>query len=241
MTRYKAAALHFTGSAFVLLLLFVWVRWVWYPGPLFFAASGVNLLGIITAVDVVLGPLIMLIIFDAKKKSLKFDIAIILICQIGFMLYGAMSIFEARPVYLTFAKNRFHLITANQLEATNLDKVKRPEFTKLPLFGPKIVVAAEPKDPKEQEQIILATSALYGIQHMPQYYVPYDDQGKALIKQSALAWVNSQRLNDTDRKRWAEYRQAKPGQDVLFIPLVAKTPALFAVIDAKTGEVQEFF
>jgi hypothetical protein len=241
MTRYKAAALHFTGSAFVLLLIFALVRWVWYPGPLFFAASGVNLLGIISSVDVVLGPLIMLIIFDVKKKSLKFDIGVILICQISFMVYGAMSIFEARPVYLVFAKNRFHVVTANQLEPSNLNKVTRAEFKDLPWFGPKLVGTEEPQDAKEREAVMLATSAIYGIQHMPQYYVPYDARVMAQVKASAAAWATSTRVTNDDQKRWAEYRQAKPKPAVLFIPLVAKAPSLFAAIDPQTGAVLEFF
>lgn len=241
MTRYKAAALHFTGSAFVLLLIFALVRWVWYPGPLFFAASGVNLLAIVSGVDVVLGPLIMLIVFDAKKKGMKFDIVVILLCQIGFMSYGALSIFQARPAYIAFAKNQFHLITANQLEAVNLAKVQRAEFASLPLLGPKLVGTEEPQDPKLREELLFLGSANIGIQHLPQYYVPYDSKVMAAVRQSADEWSRSNRLTTEDRQRWQEYRQSHRGQAVGFIPLVNKSRTLFVAVDSNTGAVLELF
>ncbi len=236
MTRYKAAAIHFLGSAFVLFLIFALVRWVWYPGPLFVAANGVNLVGIITAVDVVLGPLIMLIIFDTRKKSLKFDIAMVLLFQIGFMLYGSWSIFAARPVYIAFSGQQFHLVTANQIEDSDLQKAERDEFRRLPWLGPVQVGTKAPADSKKREEVMFAGLGGMGLHNLPQYYVPYADV-VADIKQQARALEAMEKLSGEERQRLAEEIKQYSGTRIGLIPVSNKNRRLFAVIDQASGKM----
>ena len=54
---------------------------VWYPQPYFAAMGGATLILLLIGVDVVIGPLITLIVFDPKKKSLRFDLAVIARCK----------------------------------------------------------------------------------------------------------------------------------------------------------------
>ncbi len=239
MNRYKAAAIHFLGSACILFLIFALVRWVWYPGPLFFAANGANLLGIITAVDVVLGPLIMLIIFVPGKKNLKLDIALVLICQIAFMLYGSWSIFEARPVYIAYAEQRFHLITANQIEEADLKKVSNNEFKRLPWLGPVVVGTKGPTEQAKRDEILFANLGGMGLQNLPQYYVPYAE-AVSEIKRDARTLAEMQKLTPEERKLLADYQSQHKNSEPRFIPVQAKAKRLFAVIDPTTGKVLEW-
>jgi hypothetical protein len=236
MTRYKASAIHFLGSACVLFLIFALVRWIWYPGPLFFAASGANLIGIVAAVDVILGPLIMLIIFNPKKSSLKFDVAVVLLCQIGFMLYGAWSIFAARPVYMVFAENTFHLVTANEIEAAAQAKAN-PPYRAMPWFGPQIVGVKGPQDEKKREEILFAGMVGMGIQNLPEYFIPYADvmpQAKAAGKM--IKALPALEKSDDLRLTAFQAGQQAQGKQILFVPMRGKQRRLFVAIDAATGD-----
>lgn len=234
MNRYQAATLHFLGSASVLFLIFALVRWIWYPGPLFFAASGANLLGIITGVDVVLGPLIMLIIFNPKKKSLKFDIACVLVCQLGFMAYGSWSIFEARPVYIAFAENHFQLVTANEIEDADLAKASNPEFRHLPWLGPKTVGTKAPTDSKQRDEILFAGASGMGLPNLPQYYVPYAEI-MPQVQRAALPLTDMKRISAEDIQRLKDYLADAKNQPLNFVPMRSKRRMLYAAIDPKTG------
>jgi hypothetical protein len=114
MNRYKAALLHLSGSACVLLSAFLLVKCVWYPGKLFSVAAGGELMRLLAGVDLILGPLVMLIIFDVRKKLIKLDIAIILICQLAFLAYGLWSIYVARPVYIYCIRGKSFLSSSRQ-------------------------------------------------------------------------------------------------------------------------------
>lgn len=112
MNRYRAALTHFGISALVVGTVFVLVYFLWYPQPLFRGAGGRDLFVVLAMVDVTVGPLITLIIFKPGKKGLKFDLATIAVLQIAALAYGTHVVFEARPVWVVFLKDRFDLITA---------------------------------------------------------------------------------------------------------------------------------
>jgi hypothetical protein len=234
MSRYQAAALHFLGSASVLFLIFALVRWIWYPGPLFFAASGANLIGIITAVDVVVGPLIMLIIFDVKKNNLKFDVAFILLCQLAFIGFGSWSIFQARPVFIAFVNQEFRLVIANEIEDNDLNKALNPEFKRLPWFGPLMVGTKGPTDDKKREEIMFAGIGGMGLQNLPQYYVPYTEV-LSQVKQAARPVTELTKISTEDKQRLLDYQAQAKNQTLNFIPMKSKQRHLYAAIDPKTG------
>jgi hypothetical protein len=239
MNRFQAAGLHFLASASVILLLFCMVRLVWYPGPLFTAANGINLISLIAVIDVVLGPLIMLIIFNSKKKGMKFDITVVLVLQLGFLAYGAWSIFQARPVYVAFAKSRFHVVTANEVEDISLKKAA-PAFKHLPLFGPIIVGTKEPTDKKELEDLLFGGLGGMGIESLPQYYVPYSQAIPDVLKAGRTA-DTMVRVNPEERQRLRAYQATLKNRNVLFVAQVCKFRQLFTAVDAKTGEIVETF
>jgi hypothetical protein len=238
ISRYQAFALHLLGSAIALFALLGLVCCIWYPGPLFYAANGVELMTIIVLVDLVLGPLIMLIIFNPKKTSLKFDVACILICQLAFMFYGGWSIFSARPVYIAFVVDHFALVTANEIEADEQRKVKNPIFASLPLFGPMTVGTKEPDDKKLKEDILFGGLMGMGIQNLPQYFIAYEN---AITSVKASAKPASYFTNlDSARQQallvYEKQRHAKK-KDVLYLPLKNKKQLLIVAVDANTAEI----
>ena len=110
LNRWKAAAIHLGLTALIAATVVIVMLMLWYPRPYFDAMGGRELLTIIVGVDVTIGPLLTLIVFDLKKKSLKFDLAVIVVLQVAALAYGAWVTFEARPAYVVFVKDRFQVV-----------------------------------------------------------------------------------------------------------------------------------
>ena len=96
--RYQAFAVHLAVSFFIFLILLLLVFYVWYPGIFFESEKGWKAIALIAGVDLVLGPLCTLIVFNPAKKSLKMDLAVIALLQAGALIAGSYLIHERRPV-----------------------------------------------------------------------------------------------------------------------------------------------
>ena len=235
MTRYKAFVLHLLSSIFVLSLIFFLIQQIWYPGQLFTLGAGSDLLLLIAGVDLVIGPFILLLIFDAKKKYIKTDVIIILLCQLGFMGYGCWIMFTTRPAYFSFVDERFYLVRADEIDNKDLTSVKDPQFRQIPLSGPVAVGTKEPDDAKIKNDIALSAFGGMGIQNLPQYFVPYSQ----VWQQVVAAGKTSQELkvDQNTKKRVIAYEENHPNRDVLFLPMVNKRTPLIVVIDSKTAQI----
>ena len=107
--RIRAALVYLAASAIVATIVFTTVFFAWYPPPFFAAAGGLDLLKIMVSVDLTLGPAVILVIYKPGKWGLKFDIVTLAILQFSALMYGVYVLFEARPVYVVFVKDRFEI------------------------------------------------------------------------------------------------------------------------------------
>ncbi|MFC3176626.1 TfpX/TfpZ family type IV pilin accessory protein [Undibacterium amnicola] len=235
LSRLQAFGFHFLASAAVIAIIFSFVKLVWYPHQLFEAADGFELLKILVLVDLILGPLIMLIIFNPAKKSLKFDISTVLVCQLLFLGYGVWSLYTVRPVYIAFVEKQFYLVKANEVEDKDLEKAQLAEFKSLPQFGPMFVGTQLPESKEKQEEIMFAKLGGMGIQNLPQFYVPVKDiQNQIRTASASISGLSIDQESKAPLELIAQASEAK-GQKVLFAPLLTKTKQLFVIVDAKTG------
>ena len=143
MNRYRASGTHFAISATVAAIVFALIALVWYPGTLLSGAGGLELFVLVASVDVTLGPLLTLIVFVPGKKGLAFDLAVIGMLQVTALVYGVHVLFEARPAYIVFVKDRFEVVRANEIEDADLAKARSP-FNERPVTGPRIAGARLP-------------------------------------------------------------------------------------------------
>jgi hypothetical protein len=239
ITRWRAAALHFALSVLVASLVLAAIYFVWYPGALFASGGGRELFTLIACVDVVIGPLITLIIFVPGKRGLAFDLAVIAILQISALSYGVWVLYESRPVWIVFVKDRFELVRANHVQDEERAKAK-PPFNELPIGGPRLAGARLPKDPDEQFRIGISAAAGLDVQTYPQYLVSYESvQREALAKGrpfERLADYNPQDGEEIERLR---SRLARPASSLRYLPLRAGKVDLAVVIDGASGQVLE--
>ncbi len=237
--RLRASALYLAVTATVATLVFLLMHWLWYPGALFSSAGGRDLFFLISGVDLVLGPLIVLIIYQPGKKGLKFDLAAIGTLQLLALASGIWVLYESRPAYIVFIKDRFELVRANDLADEDLAKVRNGPFAQAPRAGPRVVGALLPKDPNEQFNIGMA--AMQGgrdVHLLPQYYVPYDQlKGDVMLKafpMSRLRELNPSRIAEIDA---LEKRLGRGDADLRFLPMRSEKEDLAVILDNKSAEV----
>lgn len=235
MNRFKAFALHLAASGVILGSFFLIVSQVWFPGRLYSVAAGAELIRLLVCVDLILGPLIILIIFNTKKKTLRQDLGIVVLCQLVFLAYGAWTIFTVRPVYLVFAEDRFYMVRANEIDDKDLAKAKVEAFKILPLTGPKFIGSVQPTDPKIKNDLVFSNLAGMGVQNLPEYFVQLR-QVSTQVKAAAKTSDQFAAIDSDSKLRLQRYERSHIAMPVAFIHLVNKNAVLFVVINSANGE-----
>ncbi|MBK9116957.1 MAG: hypothetical protein IPM22_15350 [Betaproteobacteria bacterium] len=237
LDRWKAFGLHLAISALIAATVVMLVVWLWYPRPYFEAMGGEVLLRLLIGVDVVVGPLITLLIFDPKKPRLKYDLATIAVLQIAALAYGGFVMFEARPVYNVYFDGRFHTVPAYSVDAASRARAA-PEFRPLSLTGPRVVAAMLPADPRETVGITVA-AAMGGpdLPDLPHLYVPYT-QAAAKAASVARPLVSLAQRGRAEADAVNDFVNVHgTGRVMGYVPVRARNRDFAAVVDRKTGEV----
>jgi hypothetical protein len=234
--RWRAAPIHLALSALVAATIFAIAYFVWYPGAMFDAAGGRDLFLVIAGVDVTVGPLVTLIIFDPRKRWLKLDLAIIAAVQLVALGYGTYVLLEARPVWTVYVKDRYELIRANQLDDAERAKAK-PPFDALSITGPRLAAARLPTDPAEQFQLAISAAGGVDVQSYPRYYIPYDAARPQVISHARPI----ARLKDYNPGRAAEIaslpaRFGLPESRLGFLPMRAGKQDLTVIVDRSNAD-----
>lgn len=239
-TRLKAGGIHFALSATIAALVFAVIALVWYPDGLLPGAGGLELFLLVACVDVTLGPLLTTIVFVPRKKGLPFDLAVIATLQVAALVYGMHVLFEARPAYIVFVKDRFEVVRANQIEDADLAR-GRPGLDYRPLTGPRVVAVRMPTDPTEAFRILISGIGGKDVQTYPQHYVAYDElRAQALAKAKPVA-----ELRALNPGRGAEIDAvaaslSRSDQQLRFLPVRAGKRDLVALLDARDGHALKF-
>jgi hypothetical protein len=138
--RFRASGLHLGISLVLAAFAGALVFGLWYPFPYREISGGRELFWLLVSVDVVLGPLITLAIFDRRKpgRELVRDLALVGLIQLAALGYGLWSVFVARPVYLVFEYSRFVVVHAVDVPQELLGQAP-PGLQGLPLTGPRLL------------------------------------------------------------------------------------------------------
>jgi hypothetical protein len=120
LNRYQAFAIHIAISLVLFFVLLVCITQFWYPGILFDTGNGWKAIALIVCIDLILGPLLTLIVFNPKKNSLKFDLWMIALVQIAALAYGSWTIHSSRPLAIAYINTSFMTFYANAENALNI-------------------------------------------------------------------------------------------------------------------------
>ncbi len=242
-SRVRAALVHLGLSVTTAVAIAVLVFAFWYPYPYDRISGGRDLFILVISVDVVLGPLLTLTVFNIRKPrgELRRDITVIALLQLAGLLYGLWTVQLARPVHLVFEIDRFRVVHRIEVPGDLADRTP-PGIAMAPWTGPTPLSTRPFRD--ENERLELTLAALQGV-HLgarPDLWEPYVD-GRDRILQAARP------LTDL-RNRFPQYaaeidKAVQPtGRQpwwLVYLPMVGRGAEAWTVlIDGRTAEIVTF-
>lgn len=180
--RWIAFSTHLCISFVIFLVLAAIIRFAWYPGFLFEVDGGVQGIALIAGVDLVIGPLLTLFVFNVAKKELPRDLAIIAMMQL-ICIFGGMAVVEySRPIAVVFLDGKY--VTVNRYSFGKSDMGADSVQPFISGFGPAWVYIDLPE---EQKGMIQAAWSFFGrdIATNVELYEPYENAISVLQKYDA--------------------------------------------------------
>ncbi|ABD80132.1 hypothetical protein [Saccharophagus degradans] len=120
-SRLSAFFIHLAISAGIFVILSGIIYFYLYPGVLFTTDGGSQGIKIIAGVDLVIGPLLTLIIFNPKKDKLKQDLFVICFLQTALLIIGMHLVYNARPIAVIFSDGKYHTMSKASFDLHGLD------------------------------------------------------------------------------------------------------------------------
>ena len=235
--RLRASVIHLAISlaiaSLAALLVFGW----WYPHPYRDLSGGRELFTLVVAVDVVLGPLITLVIFNAAKtrRHLLMDFSVIGLLQVAALTYGLWTVFVARPVHLVFEYNRMAVVHAVDIEPSLLSQAP-PDLQTLPWRGPTLL-SLRPLQGNEVIESVLQAVGGIAQAAQPNLWQPYDAARADILRESRPVAQLKERLPQyADTIDQAVARTGLPLDQLRTLPLLSRKTAWTVLIDAQTAK-----
>jgi len=231
--RLKFFVSHLSISAMIALFVISIVFFIWYPSPLAVAVGVTHIFLMLLVIDVILGPLLGLLVYKEGKKTLKFDLSVIILMQIAALCYGVFSIEQGRPAWLVFYADRFELVRRNDIILENIDQVQ-PQFQQISWTGPQFAAVKLAVSP-QQRQNDMFNEVLGGVSlaQRPERYVELI-QVKQQMQQRAQ---NINQLKKFNEPSQVEPILAKYPQANAWLPLKANVVDMVVLINKESAEI----
>jgi hypothetical protein len=237
VTRWKASGIHLLISVGIAAAVLAVMLELWFPGRLFTAGGGNDLLFILVAVDVVIGPLITLAVYKQGKWGMKFDLVVIAVLQLSALAYGMHIVYLARPAFIVFVKDQFQVATVIDIPPEDYAKAKYPQFSHPPMGGPLWVYSDYPTDQQERNDVTWAALSGRDMETFPQFFAPYDQRRQEVLK-AAWTLAKMREMEPADSKIVDAFvrEEGLKEDDVRYVRLKARRAWVAVLIDAKTAE-----
>lgn len=231
--RIKFFLSHLSISVLIALIVIWVVFFIWYPSPVAKAVGVTHLFLMMLVIDIIIGPILSLLVYKEEKKSLKLDLAIIIVIQLSALCYGVYSIAQGRPVWVVYSIDRFELVKNNEIIDQNI-QAAQSQYRNPSWLGPKFVAMqlSQRREQRNKEMFNEIFSGISLAQH-PERYVPLP-KVKVLIQQRTQNFELLQQFNDSQsvQKILEKYPQATG-----YVPLKANAVDMTVLINKEKGEV----
>lgn len=236
--RLRASGIHLVICLAVAGLMAVLVFGLWYPYPYREISGGRELFMLVVAVDVVMGPLITLAIFNTQKprRELLLDFAVVGLLQLAALGYGLWTVFAARPVHLVFEYHRLAVVHAVDIDAVTLTQAPLA-LRVLPLTGPTLLSLRPFKD--GSEQFDSTTMALNGVPQaaQPSLWQSWGAARADIMKESRpVAQLKAQFAAQAPLIDSAIATTGRPAYALRYLPLLARRTSWTVLIDGQSAE-----
>jgi hypothetical protein len=240
--RLRAAGVHLLLSAVIAAVAAVVVFAIWYPYPYREISGGRELFLLVVSVDVILGPLITLTIFDRRKstRELVIDLAIVAAVQLSALSYGLWTVFVARPVHLVFEIDRFRIVHAVDVPAELLSKTP-PEVDALPLTGPTLLAVRPFKDAAEKFDATMAALGGAELGARPDFWQPYSQaQSRVLAAAKPVTRLKQRFPAQSAQIEAVLHRAGRTADTMAYLPVVGRKSFWTAFVDPTNAGVVAF-
>jgi len=231
MTRYSASLSHLIISVLIFGSFALWVYFIWF-GQVFFDIGGAQEpLLMIACVDVVLGPIMTLIIFNPGKKGLKMDLTLIALVQISALSYGAYTIHKGKPGMILFKDGDFQNITESAIDRSKYPNESLQQYSLTPTLA---IVDRSSRDAKAAKLL----SSIVSEELDYPFYKPLAEQPDiSTMLDGALpfdALVNS---SDRNKTSVMDFLQGRSQEDFAFYIITNNEEQRILVADAHNGDL----
>lgn len=240
--RFKACSIHLGLSLCVAALAALLVFGLWYPYPYRETSGGRELFLIVILVDVILGPLITLTVFNRNKprRELLRDLGVVGLIQVAALAYGLWTVFVARPVHLVFEYDRFRVVHAIEIPEELLGQAP-DNVSPMPLTGPTVLALRPFRDANEEGAATMM--ALQGLQlsARPDLWQAYP-QARQQVLAAAKPLVELKRRFPQQAAMIDAYAAltGKNAAELMYLPMVARKSFWTVLLDAQTAELRGF-
>lgn len=241
-SRGRAAGIHFLLSMALATAAALLVFLLWYPYPYREISGGRELFLIVVTVDVILGPLITLAIFDRRKprRELVMDLSVVGLIQIAALCYGLWTVMLARPVHLVFEVDRFRVVHRADIDDQALAGAPAG-LRDLPVAGPGLLAVRSFRNAGEQADATMAALGGVDLGAQPGLWEPY---AAARPRVQAAAKPASELLRRfPDQKPAIEQALAGSGlaaDKALFLPMIGRKSFWTVLLDPSSMEPVAF-
>lgn len=231
--RIKAFLLHLLCSLLIALGALGLVFGLWYPAPLHLALAVTGIFLLLLAVDVILGPLLTLVVYKPGKKTLRFDLAVIVLLQVSALGYGLWTVAQGRPAWLVFSVDRFDVVQVVDIDTRRLDESLQ-QYQRPSWFGPQWVTAVRPEGAERRNEILFeSVQGGADIAQRPELYRPLEE---AAGQMNAKARPLDALMAFNDPAVVAGVLSAWP-RATGWLPLMARAQPMVVLLDRDNTEV----
>ena len=231
--RFSFFLSHLLISFLIALLVIGLVFFIWYPNPLATAVGVISIFLMLLSIDVIVGPLLGLLVYKENKKTLKFDLAVIIIIQIFALSYGLYSLEQGRPVWIVYNVDRFDIIRKNDIIWEDTQQVQK-QYQEPSWFRPQYtaIILSQNTEQRNNDFFAEAFSGI-SLSQKPERYIDVT-KVKSQIQQRALNLGELENYNS--KLAVAKILDQYPQADA-WLPLKANALDMVVLIQKDTAKV----
>lgn len=234
--KFRAFSIHFATTLVVAATAAALIFLVWYPPPFGTMVGGLKLFTLITGIDLALGPLVSLVIYDSRKsrRALLFDYSVVAVVQVAALAYGIYSVSQARPAYVAFVKDRLEVVAAGEIAERDWREAKGSTYASPPWRGPELV--ATYVKPADRNDALDGGLEGRDVGVRPKFYVEYDTRVDA-IKREVKPLSSLERRHRESAPLVAESLRElrQPAEDLGWLPVKHSRGFWTALVDRRSG------
>lgn len=224
---------HLSLSLLIAIIVVCLVFWFWYPTPLAIAVGVTHIFLILLGIDLILGPILGFLVYKEGKKTLKFDLSVVICIQVMALMYGIYSIERARPVWLVYYANGFEVVQKNAIDNTHIDQALK-EYQKPSWLQPQFVaIQAAQSINQHNNDLFEEVLGRISLAQKPERYLDIA-QIKPQIKQNVRELSELKKYNNESEFKATinKYPQADA-----WLPLKANAQDMVVLINKEKAEV----